>query len=159
MIDLDNSGIRECTRDEPCGECQGDCDTDEDCSGSLICHNRNVPKKEDDAIVPGCGGRDYSRTDWCVSLPILAGAEEKDDSGGDQEGSSDADPDILAGFDSGMSTDVVGLWVGEEKWPKDGTIDTFCTSAIFQPTDTGNFCNWHTFYLGNETETCEVCNV
>jgi len=43
------------------GECEGDCDTDRDCLGSLRCFQRtgNGP-------VPGCYGRAYTHYDFCV---------------------------------------------------------------------------------------------
>ena len=45
------------------GRCEGDCDTDEDCEGDLVCFQRS-----DCMYTPGCDGgfNDYSRTDYCV---------------------------------------------------------------------------------------------
>ena len=38
--------------DQPCGACQGDCDADSDCEGSLACFLRAAG---DTGEVPGCG--------------------------------------------------------------------------------------------------------
>jgi 6-phosphogluconolactonase (cycloisomerase 2 family) len=48
----------------PLGKCQGDCDVDEECEGSLVCFQRDGGDP-----VPGClgGEDDESRTDYCVS--------------------------------------------------------------------------------------------
>lgn len=48
----------------PLQECQGDCDTDDDCDGDLVCFQRD----EGGGAVPGClGGENaVSRTDFCV---------------------------------------------------------------------------------------------
>jgi hypothetical protein len=48
----------------PLGECQGDCDVDEECEGGLVCFQRDGGDP-----VPGClgGEDDKSRTDYCVS--------------------------------------------------------------------------------------------
>jgi hypothetical protein len=48
----------------PLGECQGDCDGDEECEGGLVCFQRDGGDP-----VPGClgGEHDNSRTDYCVS--------------------------------------------------------------------------------------------
>ena len=35
-------GRSECTRDDPCGWCIGDCDTDDDCAFGLVCFQREV---------------------------------------------------------------------------------------------------------------------
>eukprot|EP00986_Skeletonema_menzelii_P018533 scaffold26655_cov153-Skeletonema_menzelii.AAC.3 len=50
----------------PLGECEGDCDNNNQCAGDLICYQR---KGNED--VPGCtGGRsDSSRTDYCIRSP------------------------------------------------------------------------------------------
>ena len=38
-----------CTEDEPCGMCEGDCDSDDDCGPGLICVERDEFES-----VPGC---------------------------------------------------------------------------------------------------------
>ena len=37
-----------CTTEEPCDEGDGDCDSDDQCSGSLICGHDNCPWKDND---------------------------------------------------------------------------------------------------------------
>ncbi|KAI2492543.1 Ricin-type beta-trefoil lectin domain [Fragilaria crotonensis] len=53
--------VRSCSSSNPCGECEGDCDTDSHCKGNLVCFQKgaNTP-------VPGCRGTDNSKTDFCV---------------------------------------------------------------------------------------------
>ena len=48
----------------PLGRCEGDCDDDNDCQGSLICFEKD--KNEFNGHVPGCNGRDTSRNDYCI---------------------------------------------------------------------------------------------
>ena len=51
------------------GECQGDCDNDDDCAIGLVCFQKNnVP-------VPGCVGEGSLTTEYCVNpnLPELSG--------------------------------------------------------------------------------------
>eukprot|EP00980_Cylindrotheca_fusiformis_P004439 scaffold948_cov106-Cylindrotheca_fusiformis.AAC.11 len=49
----------------PLGLCQGDCDSDEDCEGTLSCQQRHAGEE-----VNGCngGGEDASETDYCVRM-------------------------------------------------------------------------------------------
>jgi hypothetical protein len=49
------------------GLCEGDCDSDSDCAGGLVCFLRD---QGDFSDVPGCSGgtSDGSRTDYCVDL-------------------------------------------------------------------------------------------
>jgi len=42
----------------PLSKCQGDCDSDDDCSGDLSCF-------QSDAVAPGCWGRRYDLADYC----------------------------------------------------------------------------------------------
>ena len=51
----------------PLGECQGDCDKNEDCEGELICFHRDASDYYYEPV-PGClgGTEDGSRTDYCV---------------------------------------------------------------------------------------------
>eukprot|EP00934_Nitzschia_sp_Nitz4_P004866 Nitzschia sp. Nitz4//scaffold45_size130396//72961//74076//NITZ4_003455-RA/size130396-exonerate_est2genome-gene-0.63-mRNA-1//1//CDS//3329552416//4856//frame0 len=44
-------------------QCEGDCDSDSDCSGSLICYQKDGGSP---GTVPGCSGTDFSRTDFCI---------------------------------------------------------------------------------------------
>jgi hypothetical protein len=48
------------------GRCQGDCDDDEDCEGSLMCFQRSGDKH-----VPGCKGPGEPDYDYCVNLNDL----------------------------------------------------------------------------------------
>ena len=54
------------------GRCEGDCDTDEDCEGDLVCFQRS-----DCMYVPGCDGGfdDYSRSDYCVRKSDVSAGE------------------------------------------------------------------------------------
>jgi hypothetical protein len=52
------------------GQCQGDCDADEDCEAGLYCYQRAASE-----AVPGCPGSetDESRTDYCTDVaPVMA---------------------------------------------------------------------------------------
>lgn len=54
----------------PLWECQGDCDSDNDCSEGLFCYHRDGNEP-----VPGClgGENDTSRTDYCTAIvPVPA---------------------------------------------------------------------------------------
>mmetsp|Transcript_2963 Transcript_2963/g.6500 ORF Transcript_2963/g.6500 Transcript_2963/m.6500 type:complete len:1161 (+) Transcript_2963:145-3627(+) len=68
VLELSNVG----NNGEPVGvyplkQCQGDCNSDEDCEGSLSCFQR-----ADTAVVPGCVGLGTSRydVDYCTDLAI-----------------------------------------------------------------------------------------
>lgn len=61
----------------PLGQCQGDCDNDDDCLGSLKCYQRR--KGDDIRNVPGCKANDVSKltnegTDYCYNPDHLAPA-------------------------------------------------------------------------------------
>jgi uncharacterized surface protein with fasciclin (FAS1) repeats len=58
--------VGQCTSDDPCGLCEGDCDSDDDCADDLVCFKR---RRRSFKRVPGClGGRsDKSGTDYCVN--------------------------------------------------------------------------------------------
>lgn len=47
----------------PLGNCQGDCDSDEECAGSLRCFIRNEFEN-----VPGCAGDGVSGFDYCANF-------------------------------------------------------------------------------------------
>jgi PKD domain len=55
-----NPTVRDCSSKNPCRQCEGHCQTDNECKGSLICFR--TPGK----AVPGCSGIDNSNTDWCI---------------------------------------------------------------------------------------------
>jgi hypothetical protein len=46
----------------PLEECKGNCDSDDDCQGSLKCFRR-----AGDEVVPGCNGIDKAGTNYCIS--------------------------------------------------------------------------------------------
>jgi hypothetical protein len=50
-----------CSKSRPCGVCEGDCDSNDECAGNLICYQKPGP-----GSVPGCSGYDISNTDFCV---------------------------------------------------------------------------------------------
>jgi glucose/arabinose dehydrogenase/PKD repeat protein len=58
-----NTVVKDCSDASPCKRCQGDCDDDNDCEGSLICYQKDSGAPGN---VPGCTGVDLSKTDWCV---------------------------------------------------------------------------------------------
>merc|ERR550534_2905838 len=68
LVDFGGEG---CTTDSPCGECEGDCDSDADCMAGLRCFQRDTSEES----VPGCasgGAGDISTHDYCyipVELP------------------------------------------------------------------------------------------
>eukprot|EP00581_Thalassiosira_minuscula_P013152 CAMPEP_0183729502 /NCGR_PEP_ID=MMETSP0737-20130205/30475_1 /TAXON_ID=385413 /ORGANISM="Thalassiosira miniscula, Strain CCMP1093" /LENGTH=487 /DNA_ID=CAMNT_0025961705 /DNA_START=130 /DNA_END=1590 /DNA_ORIENTATION=- len=49
----------------PLSACQGDCDGDDDCEGSLLCFQRDR-----DETVPGCSGEGTDATDYCFDRRI-----------------------------------------------------------------------------------------
>jgi hypothetical protein len=63
--------------------CQGDCDSDDDCLGDLVCFQRNAGQP-----IPGCAGGEHvsERADFCVQNP-------SDGDGGDDNGGGDGDDD------------------------------------------------------------------
>ncbi|CAB9510281.1 expressed unknown protein [Seminavis robusta] len=73
----------------PLGECQGDCDSDDDCKGNLKCFERGPGDP-----VPGCEGGEeaMSRTDYCVSPSANTGSGGSD--GASQRYSSSAQYEI-----------------------------------------------------------------
>jgi hypothetical protein len=56
----------------PLGRCEADCDTDDECEGSLICHQRDKGEP-----VPGCEGVDNSSADYCISLKSMCSSESE----------------------------------------------------------------------------------
>lgn len=53
-----------CDRFYKCGLCQGDCDTDLDCSGGLVCYQRQGWE-----TIPGCQGYGGQGADYCSYAP------------------------------------------------------------------------------------------
>lgn len=66
-----DKGAAGCTAVLPCGLCEGDCDTDEDCAGRLLCFQRGAALPD----VPGCAGDGYVTSgeahDYCYD-PLAA---------------------------------------------------------------------------------------
>lgn len=52
----------------PFGRCAGDCDSDSDCIGDMICFQRDGEENN----VPGCPGRAVRNVDYCVDRPTPA---------------------------------------------------------------------------------------
>jgi len=63
LVDAGNGGAPSTAF--PLGECQGDCDGDDDCQGSLICFLRDTTES-----VPGCSGEGSLGTDYCFDRRI-----------------------------------------------------------------------------------------
>jgi hypothetical protein len=57
------------------GECEGDCDDDNDCQGELICFQR----EKGDPPPPGCDVRTESKTDFCYDPDGNPGGNDPDD--------------------------------------------------------------------------------
>ena len=60
---------RDCSTTNKCGRCEGHCQSDSECQGSLVCFKKGGRGKS----IPGCIGVDNSNTDWCtiaVSNPV-----------------------------------------------------------------------------------------
>ena len=71
LVTISDLGMGVCNSTEPCTKCQGDCDTDDDCQGNLICHQREVIGD----VVPGCHTKGMTHTennqhDYCTSREI-----------------------------------------------------------------------------------------
>ena len=60
------------------GQCQGDCDSDNDCAGSLVCKQRNAY----DPIPSGCRGNLSWKTDYCVTSSSSGGSNNNGNSNG-----------------------------------------------------------------------------
>jgi hypothetical protein len=60
----------------PLAECQGDCDSDDECAGDLICCHRDGTE-----VVPGCVGVAAEKKDYCVKGPQQLVAVVRKDAG------------------------------------------------------------------------------
>ncbi len=58
---LIDKGGDACTTNNLCNECEGDCDNDNQCAGSLRCFQRDGAQN-----VPGCGTGGTSGWDYCI---------------------------------------------------------------------------------------------
>jgi hypothetical protein len=66
---LQSLGHHGCTSSAQCGQCQGDCDSDDDCADGLRCFRRSSLS----TLVPGCdagGSGDVAQYDYCFVPPI-----------------------------------------------------------------------------------------
>ena len=57
--------VRDCSKENPCGRCQGHCRVDAECDDGLICFYKDNGVAGVDSV-PGCLGTDLSRVDWCM---------------------------------------------------------------------------------------------
>ncbi|KAI2511401.1 Glucose Sorbosone dehydrogenase [Fragilaria crotonensis] len=120
--------VRDCSSSRPCGRCEGDCDTDADCMGDLVCFDKGGRNKP----VPGCSGIDASLTDWCTiaSAPRLKEPVRDCSSSspcGRCEGHCDRDADCVGAlvcYDKGGRNKPVRGCTGI-----DGSLTKWCTIA------------------------------
>ena len=95
------------------GNCEGDCDSDDDCAGNLICFERGKDTMKR-GLVPGCPDKELSKTDFCVK-PEVALPMIDDTLLGHCEGDCDSDDDCagsLVCFERGKDTMKRGLVPG-----------------------------------------------
>eukprot|EP00956_Cyclotella_meneghiniana_P008557 scaffold11587_cov49-Cyclotella_meneghiniana.AAC.3 len=59
---LELNFARECTLEDPCNACEGDCDLDSHCAAGLVCYRRMRGSVE---LVPGCTGVGIPGMDFC----------------------------------------------------------------------------------------------
>jgi len=101
------------------GACQGDCDSDEDCDGALVCFQR-----EGGEDVPGCTGRTpASKTDYCIY------------------------PDDFVHLPFGDEENVkkeltLGVYLGNEKYGYEGEVYSYCSRAIIRPAAQRKWMTW-----------------
>ena len=58
---------------EDLGQCQGDCNSDDDCKAGMMCFQRELGQP-----VPGCATSGFDDSDYCVGLGKNANADEVD---------------------------------------------------------------------------------
>jgi len=58
-----NLRYEDCTVQNPCAECYGDCNTDDECGDGLACYQRT-----DDNFIPGCVGVGSTGKDYCFRV-------------------------------------------------------------------------------------------
>ena len=54
--------VRECSSRNPCGRCEGHCQSSDECQSGLVCYDKGGREKP----VRGCTGFDRSLTKWCT---------------------------------------------------------------------------------------------
>jgi hypothetical protein len=62
LLELKSYGATPPSSRFPLGECEGDCDSNDECGLGLQCFQRG----KFDRVPPGCSGNDNSRTDYCI---------------------------------------------------------------------------------------------
>jgi len=67
-------------------------------------------------------------------------------------------PKPQKGFEMGMTKEIEGLWVGEEKIKEDSVIYNYCSRALFNPTNEKNFLTWNAAYLDDQSGSCKDIN-
>ena len=85
--------------------CQGDCDYDTDCKGSLICYKRTNFQS-----IPGCAGGELeeSRTDFCIEDPnALLFSSDNANNSNQNDGSGGSETNDNGDHDDGDKTDDV----------------------------------------------------
>lgn len=63
--------VRECTAEDPCNACEGDCDDHTHCAGSLECFSRDQGSVD---LVPGCNGLGVAG-EYCVDTVLYVESE------------------------------------------------------------------------------------
>ena len=59
--------VRVCSPTQPCGLCEGHCESTAGCASGLACYE----KASGETTVPGCEGTDNSRTKWCTFMDVV----------------------------------------------------------------------------------------
>jgi glucose/arabinose dehydrogenase/PKD repeat protein len=59
--------VRVCSETQPCGLCEGHCESTAGCGSGLACYD----KPSGETTVPGCDGTDNSRTKWCTYEDVV----------------------------------------------------------------------------------------
>jgi len=57
--------------------CEGDCDTDSDCKGDLVCFKRSQVLNSPFEPVPGCDGAGVRGKDYCIENSVQRRADRK----------------------------------------------------------------------------------
>jgi len=62
---------------------------------------------------------------------------------------------IQEGFEAGMTKEIAGSWVGDEKFKYEGAVLNYCSHAIFNPTNDKNYLTWNAAYLDDTDGSCK----
>jgi len=112
LVSLVDQGFDPCPGGRCLNECEGDCDTDDDCSGNLRCFHRDTSA---DGIPPGCmGTAHYDAHDYCYDSGDIAlvdyGTDPTwtlDECEGDCDSDNSCAGDLRCWFLGTLSTDNV----------------------------------------------------